>query len=182
MSDIGSLSSHLANASNAVQAKANVRPETPPPLTAQNAVAQTLNTPQTAVMQSPTAGNAEWRREANPDGQGQGAQVQGDDPPTRKQLDVFLERLNQQLRRHHTHLQFEVAGNDRDWSIRIVDQNTRDLVRWISWKETRSFARSLEELDTRQSSGAPSSYASSYASGSESARLGIEGELLRVTA
>lgn len=166
MSDIGSLSNQLANANNAAQAKASVRPESPPPLTIQNAVAQTLNTPQTAVMQSPIASNAERRREANPDGQGGGAQSQQEEAPTREQLDAFLERLNQQLRRHHTHLQFEAMGNDTDWRIRIVDQDTRDLVRWISWEETRLFARSLEELDNQPSSG-PS---------------GMGGGLLRVTA
>ncbi|HCB13535.1 MAG TPA: hypothetical protein DEP36_08240 [Gammaproteobacteria bacterium] len=178
MSDISSLSSHLANANSAAQAKANVRPETPPPLTAQNAVAQTLNTPQTAVIQSPAAGNAEWKREANPDGQGQGAYSQEEDTPARGQLEAFLERLNQRLHRHHTHLQFEVAGNDEDWRIRIVDQDTRELVRWISWEETRSFARSLENLEIRQSHGA----LNGYPNDPESERLGMEGGLLRVTA
>ena len=178
MSDIGSLGNQWTNASNAAQAKTNVRPESPPPLTVQNAV-QTLNSPQTAVMQSPTAGNAEWHREANPDGQGQGTQVQGEDAPTREQLDVFLEHLNQQLRRHHARLQFEVAGSNTDWRIRIVDQETRDLVRWISWKETRSFARSLEDQEVQQSHGTLSSYASSSPEGE---RLGMEGGLLRVTA
>lgn len=165
MSDIGSLGSQLANAGNAAQAKANVRPESPPPLTIQNAVAQTLNTPQTAVMQSPTAGNAGWRREANPDGRGGNAQEEN--TPTRKQLDAFLERLNQRMRRHDIHLQFEVAGGDTtDWRIRIVDQNTRDLVRWISWEETQAFARALEELEAQSSTGTS----------------GMGGGLLRVTA
>ncbi|HRY15576.1 MAG: flagellar protein FlaG [Candidatus Competibacteraceae bacterium] len=166
MSDIGSLGSQLANASNAAQAKANIRPESPPPLTIQNAVAQTLNTPQTAVMQSPTAGNAEWRREANPDSQRGGTQGEGKDTPTREQLDAFLERLNQRLRRHRTHLQFEVVGNAMDWRIRIVDQDTCALVRWISWEETWAFARSLEEVEDRSSTRAP----------------GMGGGLLRVTA
>ena len=177
MSDIGSLSSQWANAGNAAQAKAAVRPEAPPPLTAHDAVAQTLNNPQTAVLQAPAAGPAEWRREANPDGKGQGAQAQEEDAPTRQQLDAFLERLNQQLRRHHTPLQFEATGNDADWRIRIVDQDTRKLVRWISWAETRAFARSLEELESRQSRGA----LNSYASGPDSEHLRMEGGLLRVT-
>lgn len=164
MSDIGSLGSQLANASNAAQTKASVRPEPPPPLTVQNAVAQTLNTPQTAVMQSPAAGNAEWRRQANPDDQGEEAQTA--DVLTREQLDAFLDRLNRKMRRHHTHLQFEAADSHTNWRIRIVDQDTHDLVRWISWEETRSFARSLEELEAQLSTGAS----------------GIGGGLLRVTA
>ncbi|MCB1778198.1 MAG: flagellar protein FlaG, partial [Candidatus Competibacteraceae bacterium] len=151
MSDIGSLCSQLVSAGNAAQAKANVRPEPPPPQTVQNAVAQTLNAPQTAVMQSPTAGNAEWRREAHPDGQGGGAQGKGKDTPTWEQLDAFLERLNQRLRHHRIHLQFEVVGNSTDWRIRIVDQDTRERVRWISWEETWAFARSLEEVEDQSS-------------------------------
>ena len=166
MSDIGSLSNHLANANNAAQAKANIRPESPPPLTVQNAVAQTLNTQQTAVNQSPNAGHAEWRREANPDGKRRGSEASEEDAPNREQLDAFLDRLNQRLRRHNAHLQFEVVGSHANWLIRIVDQDTRDLVRWISWEETRAFARSIEDLDDQPSSGSS----------------GMGGGLLRVTA
>ena len=178
MSDIGSLGSQWANASNAAQAKASIRPEPPPPLTVQNAVAQTLNTPQTAVMQSPAASQADWRREANPDGKGRGSPGQEEDAPTRQQLEDFLERLNQRLRRHNTYLQFEAAGDDADWRIRIVDQDTRKLVRWIAWEETRSFARAFEEQESRQLRGA----LSSYATGPEGEHLGLEGGLLRVVA
>ncbi len=153
MSDIGSFGSQWANTGASQQARANVRPETPPPLTIQSAVAQTLNTPQTAVMQSPTAGNADWRRETNPDGQGQGAHSPPEDAPTREQLDAFLERLNQQMRRHNTHLQFEVVDGSTDRRIRIIDQDTRNLVRWISLEETRAFARSLEELEIQSAPG-----------------------------
>ena len=150
MSDIGSLGGQLANAGHAAQARASVRPESPPPLTVQNAVAQTLNTPQTAVMQSPEAGNAEWQREAHPDGHEQGAQQDGEQhPPPREQVNAFLEHLNQQMSHHHTHLQFELTGGQRDWRIRIVDQDTHKLVRWISWEETQAFARSLEELEAQ---------------------------------
>lgn len=177
MSDIGSLSSQWANANNAAQAKAAVRPETPPPLTVHNAVAQTLNAPQAAVLQAPAAGQAEWRREANPDGQGQGSHSQEEEMPNRKQLEAFLERLNQRLRRHHTPLQFEASGGDADWRIRIVDQDTRNLVRWISWAETRAFAHSLEELESRQSRGPLNSYAGSH----EGEHVGMEGGLLRVS-
>lgn len=153
MSDISNLGSQLANASNAAQNKANVRPESPPPLTVQNAVAQTLNTPQAAVMQSPTAGNAEWRREANPKGRGRGP-TRGEEDPTWEQVEAFVELLNQRLNYHHTHLQFEVVGDKTDWRIRIIDQNTRDLVHWISWEETWAFARSLEELEAQSTRGA----------------------------
>ncbi len=177
MSDIGSLSSQWANANNAAQAKATVRPEAPPPLTVHNAVAQTLNNPQAAVLQAPTTGPAEWRREANPDGQGPGSQSQEEDAPTRQQLEAFLERLNQRLRRHNTPLQFEATGGNADWRIRIVDQDTRNLVRWISWEETRAFARSLEELESRQARGALSGYPGSH----PGEHVGMEGGLLRVT-
>jgi len=150
MSDIGSLGGQLANAGHAAQARASVRPESPPPQTIQNAVAQTLNTPQTAVMQSPEAGHAEWQREAHPDAHGQDAQPDGEQhPPPREQINTFLEHLTQHMRDHHTHLQFELTGSQRDWRIRIVDQETRKLVRWISWEETQVFARSLEELEAQ---------------------------------
>lgn len=176
MSDISSLNSQLANA--AAQAKINVRPEPPPPLTAQSAVALTLNTPQTAVNQSPSAGHAEWRREANPDGKRRGSSASEEDAPPREQLDALLERLNQRLRRHNAHLQFEVVDSGANWRIRIVDQETHVLVRWISWKETLVFARSLEELEARQAAGA----LSGYASGPEGEHLSMEGGLLQVTA
>ncbi|MCP5195799.1 MAG: flagellar protein FlaG [Gammaproteobacteria bacterium] len=178
MSDIGNLSTHLAN-TNTTQAKSSVRPEPPPPLTVQNAVAQTLNSPQAAVNQSPNAGHAEWRREATSDGKRQHTHEQEEDTPapTRERLNMLLEQLNQRLRHCNTHLQFEAIGGNVDWRIRIIDQDTRDLVRWISWEETLAFARSLEEFEVRQSHGA----LCGYASGLEDMHLGMEGGLLRVT-
>ena len=179
MSDISSLSSQLASANNAAQARAAVRPEAPPPLTAHNAVAPTLNAPQAAVLQAPLADKADWERQANPDGR-HGSDAHSDaemDEPTRQQIETFLERLNQQLRQHQTPLQFELAGAAAQWQIQIVDQHTRNLVRYISWPETRTFARALEECVARQ---APTKL-QQYAHGANHEHLHIEGGLLQVT-
>ena len=152
MSDIGSLGSHLASVNNAAQARASVRPETPPPLTVQTAVAQTLNSPQAAVNQAPNAAHVVWQREADPDSKGQDTNA-GEDLLTLEQVEAFLDRLNRCLCRHHTRLQFTAVGSHTDWQIRITDQDTGHLVRWISWPETRAFARALEELDNQSASG-----------------------------
>lgn len=176
MSDIGSLGSHLANA-NAAQAKANVRPEPPPPQTVQNAVAQTLNTPQTAIHQSPHAGNAEWRRETHPDGRGPGSDGEASgEPPTREQLEALLEQLNRRLEHHHQPLRFELDDSEAELRVRVIDRETRNIVRWMSVADTLAFARTCAEQDLRQSRGAAGGYAN------EGKRLGVEGGLLRVTA
>lgn len=177
MSDIASLTSQIANASHAAQAKAAVRPEAPPPLTAHSAVAQTLNTPQTAVLQAPTADGLNWRRETNPDEQGDHAQGGEAATPTLEQLEEFLAQLNERLRHHRTQIRFEAVHQDGGWQIRIVDRETRNLVRWISWQETRAFARALEECGaTRHQHGA----LSGYAAGGGDEHISIEGGLLRV--
>ncbi len=152
MSDIGSLGNHLANVNNTAQARANVRPESPPPLTVQTAVAQTLNRPQMAVNQAPNTAQAEWRHEADPDSKRQETDT-GEHTLTLEQVEAFLDRLNRCLCRHHTRLQFTAVGSHADWQIRITDQDTGHLVRWISWPETRAFARALEELDNQSASG-----------------------------
>lgn len=174
MSDIGSLGSHLANA-NTAQTKANVRPDPPPPLTVQSAVAQTLNTPQNAVNQSPNAGNAEWRREANPDGRGSGAGAESD-PPTREQLEALLEQINRRLEHHRQPVRFELDDQESELRTRVVDHETRQVIRWMSIADTLAFARTFAEQDLRQSRGAVGGYAS------EGQPLGMEGGLLRVTA
>lgn len=177
MSDISSLGNQLANANNAAQARAAVRPEAPPPLTAHDAVAQTLNTPQTAVLQAPRADKADWQRQAHPDDgrSGQDAHFHADEP-TFQQITEFLERLNQCLRQHHTPLRFELTGDAVQWQIQIVDQNTDNLVRYISWRETRTFAHALEECASRQ---APATL-NQYALGANHEHLHLEGGLLQV--
>lgn len=173
MSDIGGLSSQLAN-THAAQAKANVRPEPPPPQTVQNAVAQTLNTPQTAVNQSPKSGESGWRKETNPDDRGPGAEA--GEPPSREQLEALIEQLNRRLEHHHQPVRFEVDDQETELRTRVVDHQTRQTIRWMSIPDTLAFARTFAEQDLRQSRGAVGGYAS------EGQRRGVEGGLLRVTA
>ena len=179
MSDISSLSSQLANANNAAQARAAVRPEAPPPLTVHNAVAATLNSPQSAVLQAPLADKADWQHQAHADGRHrQDAHADAEsDTPTFEQITELLKRINQQLHQHQTPLQFELIGDAAQWQIQIVDKNTHNLVRYISWPETRTFARALEECTARQ---APAKL-NQYAQSANHEQLHLEGGLLQVT-
>lgn len=177
MADIGSFSP-LTGVNPTLDRAAQAARSAPlDPPTVQNATAPPLNSPQAAVTQLPTTNNPEWQREANPDDQRQHSDSASENAPTREQLDTLLENINQRLAGHSTHLRFEVADDGVKWRIRIVDHETRSLVRWISWGETLMFARSLEELDARQ----PHRSLSGYASNPENERLGMEGGLLRVT-
>ncbi|CDH44160.1 flagellar protein FlaG [Candidatus Contendibacter odensensis] len=173
MSDIVSVGIHLANT---VSAKANVRSEPPPPLTIQDAVAQTLNTPQTAVLQSPTAGNAEWKQEATPDGRGHGADAEPSEPPARQQLEILIDHLNRRLEYYHQPLRFELDDQEPALRVRVVDCETRNVVRWMNIVDTLAFARAFAEQDLRQTRGTGDGYANN------DGRLVVEGGLLRATA
>ena len=177
MSDIGSIS-NLAGANPALaRAAPGARSMPPEPATIQNAVAQPLSTPQSAVTQSPTAGNAEWNRRTDPDSPQNSPQSGAS--PDRQQLADAVERLNQHLRESNTSLQFEVDDQYQEMVVRIVDQETKEVVRQIPSEKALALAKFFEEMEPGQGQGPPSGGASN---GKASRRLRVEGWLLRAPA
>lgn len=175
MSDIGSIS-NLAGANPALTRPVpGARSEQPPaPATVQDSVSPPLTTPQAAVTQSPTASNAGWQRNADPDGQ----QKNSPSPatPTRQQLTDTLDHLNQRLREYDTNLQFEVDDKYQAMVVRIVDRQTNEVVRQIPSEKALAFAKFFKELEeSQQSRPMP-------ASSKDSKRFNTEGLILQVTA
>ncbi|MBK8754209.1 MAG: flagellar protein FlaG [Candidatus Competibacteraceae bacterium] len=132
---------------------ATARPTPPDPATVESAVAQPLTTPQSAVNQSPNASNAEWQRSANPDGQQQ-------NPPAgttadREQLIKALDQLNQSLGHYDTNLRFDIDDQSQTMVVRIVDQETHEVVRQIPSEKALAVARYFKELEAEQLRSAP---------------------------
>ena len=177
MSDIGSIS-NLAGANPALARAAPGARSTPPePATVQQAVAQPLTAPQSAVTQSPTAGNAGWKRHTDPDGQQKNPQSGA--RLDRQQLTDIVEHLNQRLRDYNTNLQFEVDDKYHEMVVRIVDRETKEVVRQIPSEKALALAKFFEEMEAGQGQGPPGGGASNN---KESGRLKAEGWLLRATA
>lgn len=132
---------------------ASVRPTPPEPATVENAVAQPLSTPQSAVNQSPNTGNAEWQRSANPDSQQQNLQAGA--AIDRDQLTQILEQLNQSLDRYETNLQFDIDDKYETMVVRIVDRQTKEVVRQIPPEKALAVAQFFKELETEQRRSSP---------------------------
>jgi len=154
MSDIGSIS-NLAGANPALtRAVPGARSEQPPaPATVQDAVSPPLTTPQSSVTQSPKAGNAEWQNRPNPDGQQKSSPSPG--TPTRQQLTDTLDHLNQRLGEYNTNLQFEVDDQYQAMVVRIIDRETKEVVRQIPSEKAMAFAKFFKELEGQQSQPTP---------------------------
>jgi len=176
MSDIGTIS-NLAGANPAsARAAPGVRSEPPEPATVQSAVGHLLTTPQAAVTQAPTAGNAEWQQSTNPDGQQKNSPSQA--TAARQQLAGTLDRLNQSLREYNTNLQFEMDDQYQQVVVRIIDRETKEVIRQIPSEKAMAFAKFFKELaDNQKNQAAPSGTGSKDAK-----RLQAEGWLLQVTA
>lgn len=175
MSDIGSLNS--LTGSNALLSRGPSGPRAAPhePAAMQSAVAQPLTAPQSAVTQSPTAGNAEWQRRA----ESTNPQQKPQDAAARRQLNETLDHLNQRLRQHDTQLRFEVDDQYQQMVVRIVDQQTKEVVRQIPSEQALALAKFFDEQEI-QNSQVPSG---EYPLGvKEGGRLKVEGWLLRATA
>lgn len=176
MSDIGNIS-NLAGANPALAKVApGARSMPPEPATVQQAVAQPLTTPQSAVTQSPATGKAEWQR--NTDSNNQQQNSQPGVVPTRQQLTDTVEHLNQRLREYNTNLQFEVDDKYQEMVVRIVDRETQEVVRQIPSEKALALAKFFEEQETEQSQGSPGD---GLSNGKESRRLKAEGWLLQAT-
>ncbi|MBL8259490.1 MAG: flagellar protein FlaG [Candidatus Competibacteraceae bacterium] len=175
MSDIGSLTS--LTGSNALLSKGLSGPRAAPhePATVQSAVAQPLTAPQSAVAQSPAGGNAEWQRRAD-HAQPQHPQ---DAAAARRQLSDTLDHLNQRLRQHDTHLQFEIDDKSQQMVVRIVDKQTQEVVRQIPSEQALALAKFFDEQEAQNSHAPPGER---HPGGQESGRLKVEGWLLRATA
>ncbi len=176
MSEIGSISS-LAGANPALARTAPGARSTPPePATVQSAVAQPLTTPQTTVTQSSSADNAEWKRQPDLNGQQKNSQAGASG---RQQLTDSVDQLNQKLRDYNTNLQFEIDDKYQEMVVRIVDRETKEVVRQIPSEEALALAKFFEDMEAEQGQGPPGK---SPAHGKESGRLKVEGWLLRATA
>ena len=171
MSDITSLN-NMAGANPAL-AKPAPAPE---PQTIQNAVGQPLNTAQSAVTQPPTSSYAEWKREADPNGGRKSSQSGA--VSNQPQLTNTVDHLNQHMRNYNTHLLFVVDDTYQQVVVRIVDQDTKEVVRQIPSETTLALAKFFDDLAAQQSQTMPSSITSS---GNDSKPLKVEGLLLQVT-
>lgn len=174
MSDIGSLTSLTGSNASLHKGPSGPRAAPPEPATVQSAVAQPLIAPRSAVAQSPAVGNAEWQRRADSTQQ----QKAQDPTAARQRLNETLDRVNERLRQHDTHLQFEVDDKSQQMVVRIVDQQTKEVVRQIPSEQALALAKFFEEQEARQQ-GSP---AELQGGAKESKRLKVEGWLLRATA
>lgn len=174
MSDITSLN-NMAGANPALAKPAPGARTAPEPPTVQNAVAQPLNTAQSAVTQSPTSGQAEWKRKTDPDGQHSPASGA---VSTQQQMDQTVNQLNQRMSEYHTNLQFEMDRTYQQVVVRIVDRETKEVVRQIPSETALALAKFFDDLAATRSHSR-----SSYSSDSnDSQPLNAEGLLLQVTA
>ena len=174
MSEIGSIG-NLAGANPApVRTALGARSTPPEPAAVQGAVARPVTTPQAAVTQSPTAGNAEWKRNGEPASPQKNPRA-GD----RQQLTGSVDQLNQKLRDYNTNLQFEIDDKYQEMVVRIVDRETKEVVRRIPSEEALALAKFFEDMEAEQGQGPPGK---SSAHGKEGGRLKVEGWLLRATA
>ena len=169
MSDIGSIS-NLAGANPAPpRPVSGGRSDSPPvPDTVQKAVGQPLTTPQSAVTQAPITDNAQWQQRTNPDGH----QAQPGTMPTRQQLTDTVQELNQHLANYETNLQFEIDDQYQQVVVRIVDRETKEVVRQIPSERTLALAKFFKEMEENRQTERLSVT-------KDSKRLRIDGQLLQ---
>ncbi|HRD65809.1 MAG TPA: flagellar protein FlaG [Candidatus Competibacter sp.] len=157
------------------------RPAPPEPPAVQQAVAQPLTGPQSAITQAPDAANAQWRNQRNGNANVQlqqestAGQQQSASTATSERLTDTVNYLNQFLQRFDTSLQFDVNNQYGEMVVRIVDRQTKDVIRQIPSEETLAFARFFKEMDEHGQSLPKSSQSSAMPDGQ---RLKVEGLLL----
>ena len=172
MSDIGTIS-NLAGANPASgRAAPSARPEPPEPANVQTAVGQTLTTAQSSVTQSPTSAGAEWKRNADPDGR---QPTQSGPAPTREQLTDTVKDINQRLSEYNTNLQFEIDDQSREMVVRIVDRETKEVVRQIPSEKALAVAKFFKEMEDTQKTERSNA-------GKDNKRIKAEGLLLQAIA
>lgn len=157
------------------------RPAPPEPPAVQQAVAQPLTNPQSAVMQSPDAANAQWRNQRNgnanvqPQQESTAEQQQPATTATSERLMDTVNYLNQFLQRFDTSLQFDIDSQYGEMVVRIVDRETKEVIRQIPSEETLAFTKFFKEMEECGQNIPESSQGSGT---SDNQRLKVEGLLL----
>lgn len=157
------------------------RPAPPEPPATQQAVVQPLTNPQSAVMQSPDAANVRWRNQRNGDANVQQQQEltareqQSATTSTGEQLADTVSYLNEFLQRFDTSLQFDIDSQYGEMVVRIVDRETKEVIRQIPSEETLEFTKFFKEMEECGQNIPESSQGSGT---SDNQRLKVEGLLL----
>lgn len=164
---------------------ATVAPRTAPPESpaVQQAVAQPLTNPQSAVTQSPDVASPQWQNQRNGDAsvqqqQESTARQQPGATPNRERLTETVNYLNQFLQRFDTALQFDIDDQYGEMVVRIVDRESKEVIRQMPSEETLAFARFFKELEEGGQNVLESSQGLPV---SDSQRLKVEGLLLDTT-
>lgn len=147
----------------------------PKPLTVQEAVAQPLTTPQSAVTQSPATGQTGWKQDVDPDGRQKG--VQSNAKPDPQVLSSAVNRINQHLNKYNTSLQFQMDDVHNQVVIRVVDQETHEVVRQIPSETALALAQFFDEVTAGRSRQVGSAVNSS--DNTQLSAAGAEGFLLK---
>lgn len=140
-----------------VPAPPTARTVPPEPATVQQAVGQPINSPQAAVNQSPATSGAEQQQNTDPDGQRQNSPDKT--PPSPQQVAKTLDRVNQRLLDYNTKIQFDIdTKHGGKMVIRIIDQETKEVIKQIPPEKALAFAAFFDELEAQNSqvsSGSP---------------------------
>jgi len=164
----------LSPLAGAVPAPTPTRTAPPEPATVQQAVGQPINSPQTAVNQSPTSGSAERRENTDADGQRQNSPPKI--PPSPQQLADTLDRVNQRLLDYNTKIQFDIdTKHGGKTVIRIIDQETKEVIKQIPPEKALEFAAFFDELEAQNSP--VSSESAQKKAAADGSRLKLEGLL-----
>lgn len=178
MNDITNLSNVTGANIGLAQSTASGRSAPPEPAAVQQAVAQPVTTSQSSVTQSSNASGADWQRNAHDNYQQQHlAQAQSGVTPTRQQVDDTINDLNQRLRHYNTALEFDVDDKYDKMVVRVVDQNTHEVVRQIPPEGALAFAQFFDELEEQQARESPATHQG--LGSSDSLRLKMEGMLFQ---
>ena len=173
MSYIGAINNLAGANPMSVKSAPGTRSELPEPATVQTAVGQPLTTAQSSVTQSPASAGAERKRNADPDGRQ--PNPPSNSAPSRQQLTETVNDLNRHLSGYGTNLQFEIDDQLQQMVVRIVDQETKEVVRQIPSEKALALAKFFKEMKDNQQT-------ERSATGKDGKRLKMEGQLLQAIA
>jgi flagellar protein FlaG len=86
------------------------------------------------------AGQAAATEKPAPSGDGAAA------APTREQVQRAIKQINQSMRANDQALEFSIDEDSKETVVKIIDQNTREVVRQIPSPEALEIAKSLDKM------------------------------------
>jgi flagellar protein FlaG len=107
---------------------------------------QSVGAPATLKTEERTAPNVDQPRTVSAVANNTRAEAAADAAPSRKELGEAVKKINESMLGSAQSLEFSIDEDSKDIVVKVIDQNTKEVLRQMPSKEALEIAKSLDKM------------------------------------